>query len=127
MYIWSYFVRFPIHLNNMIKTILTVFISLISATPLFSQNIELPYYSNSSKIIQHTGYALKYNEEFEQAEWVAYQLTIEEVNGDFERSNNFRKDPRISTGSATLKDYKNSGYDRGHLIPASDMMCLLMR
>ncbi len=93
----------------------------ITATPLFSQNSELPYYSNSSEIIQHTGYVLKYNEHFEQAEWVAYQLTDIEVNGDFERSDNFRKDLHVSTGSATLKDYKGSGYDRGHLIPASDM------
>ncbi len=98
-----------------------LFILLITSTPLFSQNIELPHYTNNSEIIQHTGYVLKYNEYFEQAEWVAYQLTIEEVNGDFERSNNFRKDLHISTGSATLKDYKNSGYDRGHLIPAADM------
>ena len=52
---------------------------------------------------------------------MAYQLTDIEVNGKYERSDNFRKDPHISTGSATLKDYKESGYDRGHLIPASDM------
>ena len=96
-------------------------ILFITATPLFSQNLELPYYSNRSEIIQHTGYVLKYNEYFEQAEWVAYQLTDVEVNGQYERSDNFRKDPHVSTVSATLKDYKNSGYDRGHIIPAADM------
>ncbi len=101
------------------KTILFIF--LLAATPLFSQNIELPYSFNKSEIIQHTGYALKYNEQYEQAEWVAYQLTVEEVNGKYERSDNFHKDPHVSTGSAALKDYRGSGYDRGHLIPASDM------
>ena len=121
MYIWSYFVRFLMYLNNMKKYILFIF--LIAATPLFSQNFELPYYSNSLEIIQHTGYALKYNEQYEQAEWVAYQLTDIEVNGKYERSDNFRKDPFVSTGSTTLKDYKGSGYDRGHLIPASDIRC----
>ena len=98
-----------------------VFIFLITTTPLFSQNLELPHYTNNSEIIQHTGYALKYNEQFEQAESVANQLTDIEINRKYERSNNFRQDPHISTGSATLKDYKGSGYDRGHLIPASDM------
>ncbi len=105
--------------DNMKKTILFIF--LITATPLFSQNFELPHYTSDSEIIQHTGYSIKYNEYFEQAEWVAYQLTIDEVSGNFERSNNFRKDPHVSIGSATLKDYINSGYDRGHLIPAADM------
>ncbi len=71
------------------KCIFLVFIFLIATTPLFSQNIELPYYSNSSEIIQHTGYVLKYNEQYEQAEWVAYQLTDIEVNGQYVRSDKF--------------------------------------
>ena len=37
------------------------------------------------------------------------------------RSNNFRSDPKIISGSAKLSDYRKSGYDRGHLAPAGDM------
>ncbi len=37
------------------------------------------------------------------------------------RANNFREDPAITTGSATLADYKGGPYDRGHLAPAVDM------
>lgn len=37
------------------------------------------------------------------------------------RTNNFRPDQKVKTGSATLTDYKGSGYDRGHLAPAADM------
>ena len=37
-----------------------------------------------------------------------------------ERKDNFREDKAVSTGSATLNDYKKSGYDRGHMAPAAD-------
>ena len=39
----------------------------------------------------------------------------------FERRDDFRADPVIPTGSADLADYRRSGYDRGHLVPAADM------
>ncbi|MBT5989964.1 MAG: DNA/RNA non-specific endonuclease, partial [Bacteroidetes bacterium] len=62
-----------------------------------------------------------YNERHEQANWVMYVLTKEELLGTEKRKDNFRTDPEILTGSASLKDYKSSGYDRGHLAPAADM------
>ena len=37
-----------------------------------------------------------------------------------ERKDNFREDKAVTTGSATLNDYKKSGYDRGHMAPAAD-------
>ena len=37
------------------------------------------------------------------------------------RTNDFRLDPSITTGSALPSDYYKSGYDRGHLAPAADM------
>lgn len=73
------------------------------------------------EVRSYCGYELCYRENYEVAEWVAYTLTKDEVYGTFERKNNFREDPLISTGSATLDDYKKSGYDRGHLIPAADL------
>ena len=79
-----------------------------------------PAHPPSDSIIKHEGYALKYNEEHEQADWVAYQLTAKEVRGKQKRTDNFREDPSVKTGSATLDDYRGSGYDRGHLIPAGD-------
>ncbi len=80
--------------------------------------------TNDSKFqkVKHLGYTLSYNEDFEQANWVAYILTKNEVEKRVaERNDNFRSDPDVTTGSAIPDDYKSSGYDRGHLAPAADM------
>ena len=76
---------------------------------------------SAGEIVKHTYYSLAYSEENEQAYWVYYQLTPEEINGSQSRTDDFRPDPLISTGSATLADYSGSGYDRGHMCPAADM------
>jgi len=78
--------------------------------------------SDSSSVLKYLGFHLSYNEEFEQANWTAYILTREMLEkGQFERRDNFRADTNISTSSASLADYRKSGFDRGHLVPAADM------
>lgn len=72
---------------------------------------ELRYFSD---------YALCYRESYELAEWSAYCLERAELVKNASRSDDFRPDPAISTESASLADYKRSGYDRGHLAPAAD-------
>jgi endonuclease G len=73
-------------------------------------------------ILSYSGFDLAYNEQHEQAAWVAYVLTREEIeSGNIERTNNFRPDKNLVTGSASLADYRGSGFDRGHLAPAGDM------
>jgi endonuclease G, mitochondrial len=76
---------------------------------------------SNGEIIKHTYYSLSYSEDNEQAYWVYYELTPELINGNQSRTDDFRADPLVSTGSASLEDYKGSGYDRGHLCPAADM------
>lgn len=73
------------------------------------------------QLVSHTYYALDYCEEHEQAWWVFYRLTSESINGAAKRKDDFRADPMVTSGSASLADYKGSGYDRGHLCPAADM------
>jgi len=72
------------------------------------------------QIRQFEHYSICYRESYEQAEWSAYCLTEEELVKNAKRSDDFRSDPEITTGSATPADYKKSGYDRGHLSPAAD-------
>ena len=73
-------------------------------------------------ILNREGYALGYIEYHEQPSWVIYHMTdVEAKTKAASRDDNFREDPEIATGSATLADYRGSGYDRGHLAPAADM------
>jgi endonuclease G len=77
--------------------------------------------TNENQIVYHKGYILSYNETYEQANWVKYTLTPNDLIGyNFDRTNNFKEDTLIKTGSATNRDYSGSGYDRGHLKPAGD-------
>lgn len=77
--------------------------------------------STTGQIINHNYYTLSYNEEHEQAEWVAYEIKSRMFfNNDLKRPY-FIKDPKVKTGSANWRNYKNSGYDKGHLCPAGDM------
>ncbi len=76
--------------------------------------------STTGTIVHHTFYSLSYNESFEQAEWVAYELQKKQLSkNEFERPY-FVQDKKVKTKSADWRNYKNSGYDRGHLCPAGD-------
>ena len=71
--------------------------------------------------ISHSRFSLSYIENHKQTEWVYYKLNSRLLKGITKRSNNFRSDPKIISGSAKVSDYRKSGYDRGHLAPAGDM------
>nr|WP_321224922.1 DNA/RNA non-specific endonuclease [uncultured Psychroserpens sp.] len=76
--------------------------------------------STTGEIVHHEGYSLSYSEPHEQAEWVAYELKKSHLtNTNFKRPY-FEIDDAVKTGAAHWKNYKKSGYDRGHLCPAGD-------
>ena len=76
--------------------------------------------STTNAIVVHDNYTLSYNEKYEQAEWVAYELKKNtNRNQNFQRPF-FIEDNEVKTGSASWKNYKKSGYDKGHLCPAGD-------
>lgn len=77
--------------------------------------------SSNKNVVRHKYYALAYNERHEVADWVAYELTKEQLQkNNVKREDNFREDPKIKSQTANVYDYRGSGYDRGHLLPVAD-------
>lgn len=86
-----------------------------------SLEFAVPELVGDDELLYHTAYAFVYSEKHEQSKWVAYRLTKARVESSAERSNEFRPDGLVVTGTADNADYYKSGYDKGHLAPAADM------
>lgn len=76
--------------------------------------------STTGQIIHHDGYSLSYSERHEQAEWVAYELKKSHVSRTNFKRPYFEVDRAVKTKAAHWRNYKKSGYDKGHLCPAGD-------
>jgi len=87
----------------------------------------------SNNYIEHSAMILEYAEDHEQAAWVAHMILPDITNGNLTRSNDFRVDPKVPTGTSIEEDYflkhmqsdstyyyDGYGYDRGHLAPSAD-------
>jgi len=76
--------------------------------------------STTGVVVAHKDYSLSYSEKHEQAEWVAYELRKAHLSkNDFKRPF-FEVDKKVMSSSADWRNYKKSGYDKGHLCPAGD-------
>lgn len=72
------------------------------------------------QMVEYTGMTVSFNRDTHDPNYVAWELTREEANGTVPRTDNFMADENVP-GSALPSDYRNSGYDRGHMAPAGDM------
>ncbi len=72
------------------------------------------------QIIDYTYYSICYDPQHRQASWVKHELNNESISGKQKRTNNYRFDPNL-VDPVYSSDYRGSGYDRGHLLPAADM------
>ena len=71
-------------------------------------------------ILRKKSYVVSYNQDTRMPNWVAWQLTAEHTDGELKRMNNFHEEENCPRPRATLQDYKDSGWSRGHMCPAGD-------
>jgi endonuclease G len=93
----------------------------------------LPELVQEDEVVWHSAMALSYSEKHEQAKWVTHVIIADVAAGNVGRSNDFRVDEKIKTGSSEEGDYflkeqqadgtfkyDGFGFDRGHLAPSAD-------
>ena len=104
------------------KNIIIITFCFISSF-VYSQNNLRNYYPNikGDTIIINKDYTICYDIELKSPLWSIHLLTKEHIINDTVSRNNltFKQDKKIET--ATNNDYINSGFDRGHIVPAEDM------
>lgn len=97
------------------------------------KNLAAMGYPSGDEAIEHKALVLAYDEDHEMAKWVAHMVITDVINGRTSRTDDFRTDPMIKTGSSEELDYfiksktpegdftfDGFGYDRGHLAPSAD-------
>ncbi|MEX1002070.1 MAG: DNA/RNA non-specific endonuclease [Crocinitomicaceae bacterium] len=98
------------------------------------KKVGVPKSNEAFEIVNHSAYSLSYNEEHEQADWVMHVILPDIIYGNISRTNDFRVDSLIKSGSTEEKDYflkklksdgetytyDGFGFDRGHLAPSAD-------
>lgn len=84
--------------------------------------LELPAFTSAATIVTHDAYTSSYNRQTLIPDWVAYELTAEETEGDLSRDGiEFKMDPDLRKGKQAMReDYSNSGWTKGHMMPAAD-------
>ena len=72
-------------------------------------------------LIERKQYVLAYSQSRGILRWASWVLSRDWV-GRTDRQNNFRPDGILPKGTyqVTPRDYTNSGYDRGHMVPSAD-------
>ena len=80
-----------------------------------------PLKDRPEQILRRQGFTISYNKTTKTANWVAWHLTKNHTYGRIQRETYaFDEDPSVAAPRATLDDYYNSRYDRGHMCPAGD-------
>ena len=76
-------------------------------------------------VLKHKNYTSVFNIWKKYPVMVEWWVTKAKVNcpKPLKRKDNFKPDPLLPEHTNLSQDYVNSGYDRGHMMPAADNMC----
>ncbi len=97
------------------------------------ETVGLPVTLPGEQLVKHSALILSYAPAYKQARWVAHIITPDVISGVVFRTNDFRPDTLVTSGTAVEADYfltsvkadsslvyDGFGYDRGHLAPSAD-------
>ncbi|MBI4909227.1 MAG: DNA/RNA non-specific endonuclease [Acidobacteria bacterium] len=100
-----------------LNALLLILASALQAQP---DRFGLPACSAPTEdLARRTAYVVCHNGDRKVATWTAYELTPDKLTMPAaRRPKHFRQDAQLN--SASNSDYRNSGYHRGHLVPAAD-------
>lgn len=101
----------------LLTTLLTSLLSFFSTA--HSIELLLPR-SHCDQFVEHQFYSVCYSNNHRQAIWTTHLLFKESIRGRQRRTNDFRENPLLNWPVGP-QDFKNTGFDRGHLVPAGDM------
>ncbi len=83
-----------------------------------AENLSTDYF------VAHKAYSLSYNFNHKVANWVYHRINRENLKHScVERKNKFKADPELLKNKLPAvgqNDYKNTGFDRGHMAPSGD-------
>ncbi len=72
-------------------------------------------------LVQRSVFALDYDDDEGEPNWVSWDLTADDI-ASAKRTSRFKSDAELPTEFHHIKsaDYKDSGFDRGHMCPSAD-------
>lgn len=82
-------------------------------------------FSQDTIRIKHTNFESVFSKSKKYPVLVEWWVTKKMVTcpTPLKRKDNFKSDPKLPVETDLSKDYANSGYDRGHMMPAADNLC----
>jgi endonuclease G len=76
-------------------------------------------------VLKHTNYTSHFSKSKKYPVMVEWWITKAKVScpTPLARKDNFKPDPKLPSETNLLEDYKGSGTDRGHMMPAAENLC----